>query len=250
MIDLRGRNALVMGGTTGIGAAVCELLVESGASVAVADLRDPLPIAEGAAGVGLMNSQVNRLRADVRDLASVVAAIDNATAAFGSVDILINNAGVSFPARPFIDSAWDDWTQTFDVNLRGVAYAMKHVLPQMISRRWGRIINTASQLAHKPAAGDAVYSASKAGVVALTAAVAQEVAEFGVTVNCVCPGPTDTPMWRDGDPAWNAWKLGQLPIKRIGTPREIASAYVYLCSDLASYMIGQSISPNGGDVMW
>ncbi len=134
--------------------------------------------------------------------------------------------------------------------LKGVAYGMKHGLPPMLAQGHGRIINTASQLAHKPAPLYGAYCASKAAVVALTVSVAMEVADKGVTVNCVCPGPTDTPMWRASDPAWNAWKETQLPIKRVGRPDEIASAYAFLASDAASYMIGQSVSPNGGDVMW
>jgi NAD(P)-dependent dehydrogenase (short-subunit alcohol dehydrogenase family) len=112
------------------------------------------------------------------------------------------------------------------------------------------VINTASQLAHRPAPLASAYSASKAALVALSVSVAQEVASRGVTVNCVCPGPTDTAMWQASDPAWRDWKSSQLPIRRVGQPEEIASAYVFLASDEASFMIGQSISPNGGDVSW
>jgi NAD(P)-dependent dehydrogenase (short-subunit alcohol dehydrogenase family) len=137
------------------------------------------------------------------------------------------------------------------VNLRGVFFGMKHGLPPMLERGYGRIINTASQLAHKPSPFNASYCASKAGVVALTVSAAQEVATQGVTVNAVCPGPTDTPMWRaTGSEQWNRWKIDSLPMKRIGQPVEIAWAYVYLASDEASYCTGQSLSPNGGDVMW
>ena len=120
-----------------------------------------------------------------------------------------------------------------------------------VARRAGRIINTASQLAHKPGAFNAAYSASKAGVVALTASVAQDVALAGITVNAVCPGPTETPMFRQpGREAWARAKLDALPMKRAAQPIEIAWAYVYLASDEASYCTGQSLSPNGGDVMW
>lgn len=150
----------------------------------------------------------------------------------------------------FIEMEWDDWQRVFDVNLRGVAWGMRHALPTMLEQRYGRIINTASQLAHKPAAQAAAYSASKAAVVALSTAVAQEVAPKGITVNCVCPGPTDTATWRASDPDWAARKASELPIRRIASPDEIAPAYVFLASEEASYMIGQSVSPNGGDVSW
>ena len=111
---------------------------------------------------------------------------------------------------------------------------------------WPHLVSTTGTAILGCAIGGLVGTAS----VALTVSTAQEVAASGVTVNCVCPGPTDTPLWRACDPEWNAWKLSTLPIKRIGTPKEVAWAYVFLASDEATYMIGHSLSPNGGDVMW
>jgi NAD(P)-dependent dehydrogenase (short-subunit alcohol dehydrogenase family) len=137
------------------------------------------------------------------------------------------------------------------VNVRGVFFGMKHALPHMLARGSGRIINTASQLAHKPRPRNAPYSASKAAVVALTVSVAQEVGRSGITVNTVCPGPTDTPMWRiSGTEETRRALIESLPIPRVGEPDEIAWAYVYLASDEAAYCTGQTLSPNGGDVMW
>jgi NAD(P)-dependent dehydrogenase (short-subunit alcohol dehydrogenase family) len=129
---------------------------------------------------------------------------------------------------------------------------MKYALPLMLARGSGRIINTASELAHQPAALTASYAASKAGMVALTVAVAKEVARNGITVNAVCPGPTDTPMMRrPGGPSdWLEREAALVPMGRIAQPNEIAWAYVYLASDEAGYCTGQSISPNGGVVMW
>jgi NAD(P)-dependent dehydrogenase (short-subunit alcohol dehydrogenase family) len=137
-----------------------------------------------------------------------------------------------------------------NVNVRGVWFGMKHVLPHMIERGYGRIINDASQLAHKPSPYNATYCASKAAVVALTVSVSQEVALQGITVNAICPGPIDTPMWRGAPEDWKKWKVDSLPMKRVGTTEELAWAMVYMASDEASYLTGQSISPNGGDVMW
>ncbi|MDG4892428.1 SDR family NAD(P)-dependent oxidoreductase [Mesorhizobium sp. WSM4976] len=237
---LAGRSALIIGGKSGIGAAVARQMTRAGARVAVADIPpNVLP----------HRFAMTFHECDVRYETSVSKAIDATIEQFGKLDILVNNAAVA-NGMPFLEMGWEEWDQTLQINLNGVAYGMRHALPHMIERGYGRIINTASQLAHKPAPDNAAYCASKAAVVALSASVAQEVASTGVTVNCVCPGPTDTPMWRGSGEAWKAWKVSQLPIKRVGTPDEIASAYIYLASEGASFMIGQSISPNGGDVMW
>ena len=250
MNRLRSRTALVIGSATGIGREICRLFAAEGADVAVADLARADGINSLLEEISASGRSTFAIDVDVTNPGKIANAIDQAIAHFGHLDILVNNAGVSTPARPFEQGRDEDWRRILDVNLLGVAFAMRHVLPHMTGRRFGRIINTASQLAHKPAPGSALYSASKAAVVALTVSVAQEVADTGVTVNAVCPGPTDTPMWRASDPAWNEWKIASLPIKRIAEPREIAWAYVYLASDEADYMIGQSVSPNGGDVMW
>jgi NAD(P)-dependent dehydrogenase (short-subunit alcohol dehydrogenase family) len=250
MNRLENRKTLVVGGSTGIGREVCRLFAGEGADVAIADLPDQLGKKTLAEEIQQTGRQALSLSVDVRDARQLTGAIDAAIAEFGHLDILVSNAGVSTSAHPFADDKDDDWQHIMSVNLMGVAVAMRHVLPHMVRRGYGRIINTASQLAHKPSPGNAMYCASKAAVVALTASVAQEVADRGVTINAVCPGPTDTLMWRASDPDWNRWKIDSLPARRVGEPREVAWAYVYLASDEASFMIGQSISPNGGDVMW
>lgn len=250
MKRLAGKKALVIGSATGIGAAVCRLFGREGADVALADFghteaRDALVAELGVEGVEAFG-----IECDVTDRAQVEAAFAAAIARFGALDIVVNNAGLGAGNADFAAQDWGDWFKVINVNLNGVAYCMKAALDHMLPRGFGRIINTASQLAHKPAPGNASYCAAKAAVVSLSVSVAQEVAAKGINVNCVCPGPTDTPMWNANDQVWNRWKLSTLPIRRIGTPEEIASAYVYLASDEAAYMVGQSISPNGGDVMW
>jgi NAD(P)-dependent dehydrogenase (short-subunit alcohol dehydrogenase family) len=250
MKRLEGKRALVVGASSGIGEAVTELFSDEGASVVVADRGRAAERAELAARARAKDVDAFDLECDVLDEAQVAAAVDETVRRFGRIDIIVNNAGVSSQTCDFVEQDWANWATVLDVNLRGVGYGMKHALRYMLPQGYGRIINTASQMAHKPAPRNAVYNASKAGVVALSSSVAAEVADQGVTVNCVCPGPTDTPMWQANDPKWNAWKAAQLPIKRLGTPKEVAWAYVYLASDEATYMIGQSVSPNGGDVMW
>lgn len=244
---LEGKTSLIVGCATGIGRAIAEAFIAEGAVVCLADRgqQEELATILESAPEGSF-----ALHCDVRNESDVKAAIDRTIEAFGHLDILVNNAGVGTAMIPFQTQTWDEWDRVMETNLKSVAYAMHHVLPYMLERKMGRIINTASQLAHKPAPWYAAYCASKAAIVAMSVSVAHEVAEHGVTVNCVCPGPTDTPAWRSSDPKWNDWKIAQLPIKRIGTPQEIAGAYVYLASDEAGYMIGQSISPNGGDVAW
>jgi NAD(P)-dependent dehydrogenase (short-subunit alcohol dehydrogenase family) len=250
MNRLKNKTALVIGASTGIGRAVSRLFADEGANVAIADFGREKERAELVAELLAVGVDALALECDVTDRLQVKAAVDAAVSRFGHLDILVNNAGLGARAAPFAEQDWDEWRRILAVNLDGVAYGTWCALAHMLPRGYGRIINTASQLAHKPAPGNASYCAAKAGVVALSVSIAQEVAASGVTVNCVCPGPTDTPMWRASDEAWNRWKISTLPIKRIGTPEEIAWAYVYLASDEAAYVIGQSISPNGGDVMW
>ncbi|OJU87380.1 MAG: hypothetical protein BGO06_06695 [Shinella sp. 65-6] len=250
MPRLAKRNALVIGGAIGIGRAVALAFGREGANVVVADrsheaecLAVATQIASG--GVGALS-----IACDVTVESDVASAVETTIARYGSIDILVNNAGIGQPPGDFTALDWADWQKLIEVNLRGTAFGLRHGLPPMLERGYGRVINTASQLAHKPAAGAAVYSATKAAVVALTVAVAHEVAAKGVLVNCVCPGPTDTATWRASDPEWRHWKQEQLPIRRIARPEEIASSYVFLASEEASFMVGQSISPNGGDVSW
>ena len=199
----------------------------------------------GAQGVQALSGEI-----DVTDETSVARAVADAVSALGHVDIMVNNAGVTSAGAPIELQDWEIWDRIFAVNLKGVAFGMKHVVPHMLSRRYGRIINTSSQLAHRPVGRHGAYCASKAAVTALTASVAQEVAGQGITVNCVCPGMTQTAMLHVGGDAFVAEKLKALPIGRAGTTWEVASTYVYLASDAAAFYIGQSLSPNGGDVMW
>lgn len=251
MDRLKGKKALVIGGNVGIGRAVCQLFALEGADVAIGDFGHREDGASLIAEIHAAGRDAVGLSVDVRSEAQVTAAINAAIERFGHLDILVNNAGISGHQGSLTEETVDDWDTLMHVNLRGVFFGMKHALPHMVERGYGRIINTASQLAHKPSPFNASYCASKAGVVALTVSTAMEMAQTGVTINAVCPGPTETAMWTSmTNETWKAWKIDSLPMKRLGQPEEIAWAYVYLASDEATYMIGQSVSPNGGDVMW
>ncbi|NEI74478.1 SDR family oxidoreductase [Rhizobium lusitanum] len=244
------RNALVIGGAIGIGRAVVLAFAREGARLVIADHTHATESEEIATEIRAGGGDAICVECDVTVESDVVSAVEATIARYGSIDVLVNNAGIGESPGDFADQNWADWQRLMDVNLRGIALGMHYALKPMLKQGYGRIINTASQLAHKPAAGAAVYSAAKAGVVALTTAVAQEVAARGVLINCVCPGPTDTATWRQSDADWRRWKEAQLPIRRIAQPEEIAPAYVYLASNDASFMVGQSISPNGGDASW
>lgn len=249
-MTLAGKNALVIGGAVGIGRAVSLAFADAGANVFVADRgwraeRDALQRAILGKGVRCRVEDV-----DVRIEDSVAAVIRSAISSFGHVDIQVNNAGITSGGAPLHRQDWQVWDDIFAVNLKGIAFGMKHMLPHMLARKAGRIINTSSQLAHKPVANHGAYCASKAAVTALTASVAQEVAVHGIAVNCVCPGMTRTAMLHVGGAAFVEEKLKLLPIGRAAEPEEIASTYVYLASDAAGFFVGQSLSPNGGDVMW
>ncbi len=251
MDRLTGKTALVIGGSTGIGRAVCQLFAAEGANVAVGDYGHTADSSSLVTELRSLGRDAIALEVDVRDEGQVRAAIEAAIAHFGQLDILVNNAGIAGDKLVIHEESTEDFDEVMNVNVRGVFFGMKHVMPHMLARGSGRIINTASQLAHKPRPRNAPYSASKAAVVALTVSVAQEVGRDGITVNSVCPGPTDTPMWRiSGTEDTRRALIESLPIPRVAEPEEIAWAYVYLASDEATYCTGQSLSPNGGDVMW
>ena len=250
MNRLQNKTALVIGGSTGIGRAVCLAFASEGADVAVGDFGHEAERASLVSDVRSLGRDGHSVEIDVRNEGQVRGAIDTAIDRFGQLDIVINNAGIAGNKVAIHDEPTDDFDEVMNVNVRGVYFGMKHALPHMLERGYGRIINTASQLAHIPRPRNAPYSASKAAVVALTVSVAQEVGRAGITVNAVCPGPTDTPMWRSGVMETRQALIDSLPIPRVATPEEMAWAYVYLASDEAAYVTGQSISPNGGDVMW
>jgi 3-oxoacyl-[acyl-carrier protein] reductase len=248
---LADKTALVTGAGSGIGRAIALAFGQEGAHVVLVDNMNLVGAEEAAAQLVAMGRTAAAVSADVSEPRDVEGAVTRALEHLGHLDILVNNAGIGGGYIPIHAMTLEQWDRMMSVNLRSVFLFTRAVASHMMARRYGKIINVSSQLAHKPAPNSAHYCAAKAGVVAFTASTAIELCRHGINVNTLAPGPTDTPMWNSpGGEEWRRWKLEQLPIGRVGRPEEMAAAAVFLASDEASYFVGQTLSPNGGDVMW
>lgn len=224
---LESRRVLVVGGASGIGAAIAYAFRDAGSHVLTADLR----------GAGLT--------VDVTDEDSVRAM----ASAAGAVDVLVNSAGI-LTESPMVEMSLAQWQQTIDVDLTGIFLACRHVVPGMVDRGWGRVVNVASQLGIKGGVGMGHYSAAKAGVIGFTKALVQEVAPHGVLVNAIAPGPIETPMVAGISDTWKVAKRTELPLGRFGTTDEVAPTALLLASDPGGNLyVGQTLGPNSGDVM-
>lgn len=246
---LEGRVAIVTGAGRGIGRAIAVKLAESGAKVVACDI-DETSAKETADRLNAQALSAISCLVDVTDPISVADMIESARENFGPVDILVNNAGIMFRTR-ILDISLDEWEKTMQVNLTGPFLCTQAMLPGMIDRRFGRIVNISSSAGRSVSTlGGAHYTSSKAGLLGLTRAVAKEVSNYGITVNAICPGLIDTEMARKTTTERELQAfLDSFPINRIGTPDEVGDLVVFLCSDKASYITGVSIDINGGDLM-
>ncbi|MFF2243513.1 SDR family NAD(P)-dependent oxidoreductase [Arthrobacter sp. NPDC058130] len=231
--NTEGRAVVVTGGASGIGKAIAEAFTANGDRVAVLDRS-------GAAG---------SIAVDVSDEASVKAAFAAARSRLGSIDILVNSAGL-LTESPLEDMTLAMWNETIAVDLTGVFLCCREVVGEMRQQKWGRIINIASQLAIKGGTGLSHYSAAKAGVVGLTKALALETAADNVLVNSIAPGPIETPLVDGISEEWKAAKRAGLPLLRFGLAAEVAPTALLLASDPGGNLyVGQTLGPNSGDVM-
>lgn len=243
-LDLSGRVAFVTGGTRGIGFAIAQALVASGAKAAISG-RDSGRAAEAASRLG---GGAIGVACDVSDEAQVEAAIAEIESALGGIDILVNNAGIT---RDNILLRLDGaaWDEVLDTNLKGAFHATRAVIKGMMKRRSGRIISISSIVGLTGNKGQANYAASKAGLIGFTKAVAREYASRGITANCVAPGYIETDMTSALPEDARKALLDSIALGRLGQPEDIAGAVLYLASDLAAYVTGQVLVVDGGMTM-
>lgn len=247
------QTVIVTGGGGGIGGATCRRFASEGARVAVLDLN--LDAGEKVAeAIRAAGGQARAYRCDITDRASVDAAVMAVEAELGPIAVLVNNAGWDV-FKPFLKTVPDEWARLVAINLTGALHMLHAVLPGMAERKRGRIVNIASDAARGGSSGEAVYSACKGGLVALSKTLAREHARQGITVNVVCPGPTDTALLagvaegaRDPAKLLEAFRSA-IPLGRLGQPDDLAGAIAFFGSDDAGFITGQVISVSGGLTM-
>jgi 3-oxoacyl-[acyl-carrier protein] reductase len=244
---LAGKVAIITGGNTGIGRAVALGYADEGADIAVAWIAREDACKTLADAVERKGRRFLGVRTDVTQERDVRAMVAAARDRFGRIDVLVNNAGIQ-RAQPLTDMTVDDWDRMMSVHLRGAFLCCREVAPVMMAQRAGRIIILTSQLAYIGRARYTAYSAAKGGLLTFTRALAQELAPYGILVNAVAPGLIDTgfdPLPEDVKRAHAA----SLPLGRLGTPEDLVGAFVFLASDESRYFCGQTLHPNGGEIM-
>jgi len=246
--DLRGKVALITGGTTGIGRDTAVLFAKHGVKIAITGRREPegnetIQLVRAAGGEGMF------LKGDVSKSADAQAMVQKTVEKFGRLDIAFNNAGIEGNWKPIPDWTEDEFDKLIDINVKGVWLSLKYEIPQMLKQGGeGAIVNMSSVAGLMGAAGASIYVASKHAVIGLTRTAALECAKSGIRVNAVCPAVIETAMAERAfaDPEVSKWVLAQHPIGRFGKPIEVAEAVLWMCSEKASFMTGHYIVLDGG----
>jgi len=241
--------ALISGGANGIGRAVALKLAASGIFVVIADKEEAAgeEVRETIAAAG---GKAEAVRVDVTRAGEVEGAVGGAFQRHGRIDILANIAGGSFYRKGIEEMSWKEWKEVLDVNLKGSFLFCREVAPVMQRRRRGRIINTASNYGVTGSALRTPYSAAKAAVIAFSKSLALELAPYGILVNVVAPGPTDTPrVMKNWTPETRKLRNAEIPLGRTGRPDDLAEAFYFFCGEESSWMTGQTLHVNGGLIM-
>lgn len=250
-LDLTGKTALVTGASSGIGAATALAFAELGASVAIGYHINAAGAEEVVAQVGRIGGTAVALQADLRQASEAAPLVARAVEALGPIDILINNAGSLVARMPLAKLTAEGWDEVMNLNLKSAALCTQAAAPAMIERKSGAIVNVVSIAGRNgggPGAG--AYAAAKSGLIAYTKSLAKELAPHGVRVNAVSPGVIDTPFHEVfSTPETIAGFVRNIPLGRVGTSMECAKAIAFLASDAASYIVGETIEVNGGQLM-
>ncbi|QYY34085.1 MULTISPECIES: SDR family NAD(P)-dependent oxidoreductase [Cupriavidus] len=253
MRDLDNKVVVVTGAAGGIGTAICRRFVDAGARVVAVD-KDEDALQRLAEALRPLNAQLALLPLDITNHERVVSRIGSIAESLGGIDALVNNAGWDLPVQ-FLESSPEFWNKVIAINLVGPLNLHHAVLPHMISRGGGMVVNIASDAGRVGSSGEAVYSACKGGIIAFTKTIARECANHNIRVNTVCPGPTDTALLQSfgGDGEYGK-KLYEglkraIPLKRLGKPEDVAGIVVFLSSPEAGFITGQTISVSGGLTM-
>jgi 3-oxoacyl-[acyl-carrier protein] reductase len=240
-LDLNGQTAVITGAATGIGEAIAKRLAQAGAIVAVADIN-----LQGAGQTSALIPNSFPVQIDVTDHASVQAAVQAALDRTGRIDILVNNAGIAGRTAPVWEQTDDDWNRTIAVNLNGVFYCCRAVLPHMRERRYGRIVNIASIAGKEGNPNMTGYSATKAAVIGFTKSAAKEVATQGICINAVAPAVVQTKILDQLPQEQIDYMTQKIPMRRTGAPEEIAAVVHFLASPDSSFVTGQCYDASGG----
>jgi len=244
LLSLRGRVALVTGAGRGIGSATAVAFARAGARLALVD-RDGAGLERTADAIGAAGAEAMAFTADVADAAAIAAAVQRTVETWGRLDILVNNAGIVRDAT-LADVRDGDWSATLEANLTGAMVCARAVVPHMRAAGFGRILSASSIVAEAGNYGQTAYAASKGGIVAMTRVWARELGPKGITANAVAPGFIDTDMVRSVPEKVIAQVLARIPAGRLGRPEEVASVYLFLASDLASFVNGAVVDVDGG----
>ena len=245
-LDMQGRHAVVTGGASGLGFAMVERLLRSGAQVTVWDFDAAgMAKAEAEFKQAVPGAVVHSVKVDLTQHPEVVEAVKKSIA-FAPVDALVNSAGISGPNMKSWDYPLADWHKVFDINVNGLYYCCRELAPHMKSRNYGRIVNVASVAGKDGNPNASAYSASKAAVIALTKSLGKELADTGVRVNCVTPAAVKTPIFDQLTPEHIQFMLSKIPMGRFGTPDEIAAMVAWLCTEDCSFSTGAVFDLSGG----